>query len=52
MIIRMFHVKHGYTHAYTPEQRKELETNGWEAETPQEKPKAKPGPKPRNKVAE
>jgi hypothetical protein len=46
MTVRMFHPQHGWTHAYSEMEVKELEKHGWQVEAP------KPEPKQRRKSKE
>lgn len=43
MTVRMYHPEHGWTHAYSEEERKALEKQGWQVEQP------KPEPQPQRK---
>lgn len=39
MTVRMYHPEHGWTHAYSEKERKELEALGWKVEQPPQPPK-------------
>jgi hypothetical protein len=47
MTVRMFHPQHGWTHAYSEPEVKDLEKQGWQVEAPKQ-----PEPKQRRKSKE